>query len=241
MVRRNKILFSILMVILSSVLVADSFSQDILLKIESEEIVGNQFEGIVNILIQNNSNDTILIPLSPFKCELLDNTNYCYSFPRYHTFTHNRITFFEKGGSFKEVSLFNSISYLKLPKILLIAPSSNVILKLTFEEDVNLILKKYSWEVLCDVWYANKKDIDKEISKQYIKEYEAALIKKDTIAIETVFDKRVPFNDDPICNAKHERKINDSTLFLYKDGEKIDYLYKSEYDLILSYFNNIIE
>ena len=212
-----------------------------MLKIESEVIVGNQFEGIVNILIQNNSNDTILIPFSPFKCEVIDNANYCYSFPRYGTFTNNRITFFEKGGSFKEVSLFNSISYLRLPKILLLAPLSNVILKLTFEDVVYSRLKKYSWGILCDVWYANKKDIDKELSKQYAREYEAALIKKDTIAIETVFDNQIPFNDDPFCKSKYERKINDSTLFLYKDGEKIKYIYKSDYDLILSYFKNLIK
>lgn len=229
-------------IVLICLMCSSIFAQDISINMVSKEIFGNQFEGFVNITINNTSLDTLLIPISPFKCEIVDNINYCYSFPRYGTFTNNRITFFKKKNGFKEFSGYNPISYLRLPKIIILPPSRNINLKLIFEEGVNNKLSEYSWEIICDVWYANKKDINTLLNGEYYsfrREFEDALINKDTLVISTVLDNQISSNI--IFESKYEINVNDSTLFFYKDGEKIKYTYKSEYDIILSYFNNLIE
>jgi hypothetical protein len=231
-----------------SLIFSNSFSQEVSYILDTKEIVGCQFGGTLSMKLQNNSNDTILIPLSPFKCEVIWSPYYWYSTFRSNTFTHNRITFLKKDMTYNEGSAYNSISYLKFPEILVIPPLSQTKLLLIFDESVKAVINGYDWEFNCEIMFAYRKDLnnlfnsDYKDYKDYKEEFDKALVDKEYVEINTVYDAFIiPDNPVDISKYKFQQRINDSTLYFYKDSVKYDFKYKSNYDKILSLFRNEIQ
>lgn len=224
----------------------NSFSQDLTIITESNEISGDQFNGVFNFVIQNNTTDSLFVPLSPFKCEVVGDPEYCYSFARVRTFTSNRITFFKKSICYKEIDAINSISYLKFPKILQLAPLSKVKVKLLFEDDVINILKKDVWSIDFDLYYTHRKgDLNRLLNGRYSKfkeEFNKSLVDDENIEINTVFDSQYSKKEsNGICDRDYVFKISDTTLYFYRDDIKTNFNYDSDYNFLLSYFWKLIK
>lgn len=236
----NYLLFFMLIVYSSN-----SFSQELTVKPDFTEITGSQFNGRINFEILNNTDDTLFIPLSPFKCETVWSPNsWCFT-PRWGVFTHNKITFLRKDIKYNEGSAYNSISYLKFPDIYMMLPFGHTVFSLAFDNSVSSLITKYDWNIFFEIWFAYRKEVYSLFNsdfRKYKSEFEQALVTKDTVLINAVYDQLFfPDNPRDLFDYKFNKRINDSTLFFYKDLEKYKYDYKTDYDIILSKFSNLVE
>jgi len=232
-------LFLLILFVLCIVCINELQSQELIsLELQATEINGNTFDNYFNVTITNNSLDTIFIALEPFEFETIGKSNMVFANMSYNKFAPGRIVFFVNPSTrYLEGSSGSNISFLRFPHILTINSGSKAVLLLKFEDATKDLLIGNNWDIYCELWYAFnndikyafnlKKDIDKTIKEQF----EKSLLCVDTIKVNvSILNLR---DNNPIL-------ISDSSLYLYKEGEKVKESYLTDYDYIISFFKNQI-
>lgn len=218
---KNKLSVYSILIFIIFILFKNVFGQDLIIELYPKKINENTFNGNINLKIKNNTNETVFISLEPFNCKVIKNSHDWLVNMLSDTYSPNRIILFKNPQeNYSEGVGKSFITYLKFPKILYLEPSKVVNLILIFNEKLIEEIENYNWNVVREIWYAFKKDIDN-------------ILEDKTELLKDEFNNSLIFNDTININLISENQIlPDSTLFYYRDRS----VYSEE-----TVYNSIIE
>lgn len=227
------------------------FAQELSIDLKPTKISGNIKDSCLSITIKNNSLDTILISLDPLNTDIVSSYEYrlFQTFPYYYQ--PNRILFFKipSTGYFEALSSSN-ISFLKFPRILVIAPKNLTKIIITLGENILKSLKDNNWEIQSTICYAFKKEIFNALSikSEYLRqEFENSLVEKESIKLDLMGNDQIVEKHQTKENGIRESaveliQISDPSLYYYKNSSysKDTMQYRSSYDSIIYLFNHTL-
>lgn len=215
------IIFELLLLFIIFPVKQQSQSQNLTVKMNPKQIDSLMSCDFIKIELNNNSKDTILIPLEPYNYRMVKSSKDWYVGRYGNTFYPNRIYFINKNiDNYNDGTGNSDISYLKFPKILYLVPKNTTSLFLYFDDYIKNSLIGNNWYILWDVCYAYKNEINAILKDrpEYLKcEFEKSLHSQDSISILLYHGKRTTY---------------DSSLFLYRN----DYFEETIYDKIIYNF-----
>ncbi len=215
--------FIILILILYSKIAFSQERNDLIIEFEKNEIGGDDFKGNLSMSIKNVSSDTIYIAMEPITFSYYCNSDTLIFFPRGRSGYYNPLLLqiIERNAKIFYVDVRSRISYLKFPRILYLYPGSRTTIFFTIENANLLFLKSNKWDIYKEVGYSYKSNVDTTLINKpdYLKcEFIESIFYKDTIDIKLTLKPK---------------SLDDSLLFISKDGMNYDYNYESIYDSII--------
>lgn len=182
------------------------FGQELVVELNPKKINCSVFSSNINLKIKNNSNETIYITLEPFYYKVINDSHDWLVNILSDTYSPNRLILFKNPcENYSEGVGKSFISYLKFPKILYLEPNKSTNLNLVFDNNLLEEVKDFNWDIVREIWYAFKKDIDN-------------VLKEKTELIKDEFNKSLIYNDTININLIPEvLTIRDSSLFYYRD------------------------
>jgi hypothetical protein len=226
-------------------------SQDLTIELFPANFYNNNIDSCIIVKTINNTDDTIFVILDPLNSDIVNS----YEYRLFQTFNFNyqpnRIIFYKmpNTGYFEALSNTN-ISFIKFPKILLLAPTNSTVLKVNLGDSVLNSLQGSDWSIGRTICYAFKKEVFSLLSskQEYLqKEFINSLVEKDTIILNLMFNfqvlDKIITNDNVIRETvRSSIQISDPCLYYYKNSSySIDTVYyRSSYDSIIYLFNHTL-
>jgi len=225
--------------------------QDLTIELKPICFKDNNVDSCLTIKIVNKSIDTLFLSLDPFNSDVVSSREY-YLFQTFSfKFQPNRIIFIKKTiTNCLEALSSTNISYMRFPRILVLAPTNSTVLKIKLGDSLISYLKGFEWSIYPVICYAIKKEIFAELSKKpnYLQiEFISSLIEKDTVLLSLMLQSQVIekiITKDSVIREKvtGSTQISEPGLYYYKNSShSLDSFYfRSKYDSIIYLFNNTL-